>query len=373
MKDDLKSAGVALLFMAGACLFTTPTASGQAGFDQSNPGAAASADLYLKSGGRYDRAGELIGIPVLDRDNHAIGQVKEIVSDIQNGRVPLTIISLNDQSRLVAVPPSLLTPVPGHKALVLNVDQQTLAHAPSFSAGSWPDLSNSQWAGSVYSFYGQTAYWQSSPRGSGVEIREPAGAYRVPVWISGRDQDQLMDQVFRRFQRGKQAAWTTDQRIAASAPDMLYPQYPATAPATATGMNEPSGAQTALSPMARLTRTSDLIGASVRDSSGQTVGTVRDVVIDWPANRISYAVVTPTGLQGLPNQFLAVPPAALNRSGNDPTVYNMNVSSSKLNTAPGFSGTSWPEPSNQAFLSNVYAFYGQRPYWTAETGTIIGQ
>src|ERR1043165_7413995 len=59
------------------------------------------------------------------------------------------------------------------------------------------------------------------------------------------------------------------------------------------------------------TRSSDLVGLQIKDSQGNNIGEVKDVVIDWKSSRIAYAVVAPTGISELNNKYLAIPATAL--------------------------------------------------------------
>lgn len=377
MKRDLRlTAG---LFACAGTLFlgVAPTHGQSEQNTNSSYSSVANGDFYLQSSGRFGRAGDLIGMQVVDQQNQRVGQVKDIVVDLTNGRVPLAIISTPYGDKLVALPPQFLAPRQGQKALVLNLDREKLVTAPGFVAGSAPDFRNPAWTGSVYSYYRQPTYWQTARTSTAPIISESAGSLRTPVWISGRDQDQDVDQIFRKYQAGKMQARITDEQIAASVAEPLYPQYPSTTAiqsarrgtvSEAAGAQAPSGQPGQFSQPGQLTRTTDLIGTTVKDTNGETLGRVKDVVIDWPATRIAYAVVAPVGAS---DRYVAVPPSALEHTDAAAKTVVLNTDKEKLSAAPGFTGASWPDPSDQTFLAQVYHYYGQTPYWEGGAGNVV--
>jgi sporulation protein YlmC with PRC-barrel domain len=101
---------------------------------------------------------------------------------------------------------------------------------------------------------------------------------------------------------------------------------------------------------------SDLKRAAVKDSQGQYVGTITDVVIN-PDGRISFAVFSPFGMDGMNERLVAVPFDALTFNGKY-LVFDM--ASEKLVSAPLFSrnylkARDWAE--------DAYRYFGIQPSW----------
>jgi|GEM_PF-1768879 len=364
-----------LLFAAaGAVLLAVPKVSvaddnaPQATVQINEP--AGAQNLFLSSSGKFARSSDLIGTPVLDAQKEQLGQIKEVIFDWQTGHVPFAVISSESGDKLVAIPPELFQPQAGQKILVLNVDKEKFLSAPSFTASTWPNLSSPAWANQVYGYYSQPVYWQAMVPAGDVAIQEPAG---MPSrFVTGREQDEQANHILHLYQQGKGAAARTDREINAKTGEELYAQFPASDQAMVVGMavetpmpaaafSESAGAQPAAA--LKLTRSSELIGLQVKDSSGNTIGEIKDVVIDWPSSRIAYAVLVPTGISGLENKYLAIPPTALKRSATDSKTLMLNVDKTRLTAAPNFETTTWPDPANQTFLIEIYHYYGQTPYW----------
>jgi len=112
---------------------------------------------------RFNKASELIGMNVKNRENEKVGEVKDLIVDLHSGRVAYAIVSsggiLGVGDKLVAVPARSFEYSDTDKKLVLNVDKQTLADAPRFEKDRWPDMSDLRWNTEVYQYYGQDPYW----------------------------------------------------------------------------------------------------------------------------------------------------------------------------------------------------------------------
>jgi sporulation protein YlmC with PRC-barrel domain len=112
---------------------------------------------------RFNRASELIGMNVKNRENEKVGEVKDLIVDLHCGHVAYAVVSsggiLGVGDKLVAVPARSFEYSEADKKLVLNVDKQILANAPRFEKDRWPDLSDVGWNTDVYQHYGQQPYW----------------------------------------------------------------------------------------------------------------------------------------------------------------------------------------------------------------------
>jgi len=123
---------------------------------------------------RFNKASELIGMNVKNRENEKIGEVKDLIVDLHSGRVAYAVVSsggiLGIGDKLVAVPARSFEYSEADKKLVLNVDKQILANAPRFEKDHWPDLSDVRWNTDVYQHYGEQPYW--SDRNAVIPGRE---------------------------------------------------------------------------------------------------------------------------------------------------------------------------------------------------------
>ena len=106
-------------------------------------------------------------------------------------------------------------------------------------------------------------------------------------------------------------------------------------------------------------RASRLIGMKVGNPAGQSLGRIKDVVIDYRAERVSYAVLAVNrGFLGLSQKLLAVPFSALHPS-DDGTHLILNADQKNLEMAQGFPAEQWPDPAAPS--------WGAAPPWKQGT------
>jgi sporulation protein YlmC with PRC-barrel domain len=111
-------------------------------------------------------ADTLIGNDVVNAQEEDLGDIKEIMLDMRNGRVAYAVLSfggfLGIGEKLFAVPWQALQLDTVNKRFTLNVDKNRLKAAPGFDTDAWPDMSDSTWASQIHSFYGTKPYDDTS-------------------------------------------------------------------------------------------------------------------------------------------------------------------------------------------------------------------
>jgi len=110
----------------------------------------------------------------------------------------------------------------------------------------------------------------------------------------------------------------------------------------------------------RVLTASTLNGDSVRNSAGDDLGSVDDIMIDLPSGRIAYVVLSFGGVLGMGNKLFAVPWDVL-RVDEDEKCLICDVDKSVLETAPGFDKDNWPDMADAAFSSRIHSHYGTTP------------
>jgi sporulation protein YlmC with PRC-barrel domain len=114
----------------------------------------------------------------------------------------------------------------------------------------------------------------------------------------------------------------------------------------------------------RVLSASTLSGDRVRNSEGEDLGTIEDIMLDYKNGRIAYAVLSFGGFMGLGNKLFAIPWSALELN-TDEHKFILNVDKEKLETAEGFDKNNWPDMTSPEWGSRIYSHYGYRPYWEA--------
>jgi sporulation protein YlmC with PRC-barrel domain len=106
-------------------------------------------------------------------------------------------------------------------------------------------------------------------------------------------------------------------------------------------------------------RVSQILKMEVRSASNQTVGAVKDVVIDPRAGGISYAIVSLSRLPEKAGKLFAVPWQALTPS-SDRKALVLAVSNETLAQVPGFEPNLWPDLSDPLLGARIIAAWGVR-------------
>jgi len=236
---------------------------------------------------RQCRASDLRGARVVSASSgQKLGAVRDLIVDVNTGRISFAVLATEKGDRKVAVPVSLLRPRSDEKEFALSRAADKLSSAPDFAKN---DLEDKTWAAQTEDYF-------------------------------------------------------------SSQPTQEYPK-----PAAGQVISEAAGAQPG-----HLARASDLTGMPVKDSDGNTVGEIKDVVIDWPAAQVVYAVLDSTGVAGLSGQYIAIPLQKLARSSAGGTL-TASLTKESLSVAPSFAAAHWPAPQDAAFIAKVNHFYHDTP------------
>ena len=112
----------------------------------------------------------------------------------------------------------------------------------------------------------------------------------------------------------------------------------------------------------RVLSASTLAGDSVRNSAGEDLGMVDEIMIDIPTGRVAYAVLSFGGFLRMGNKLFAIPWSALTVDENE-KCFILDVDKSMLESAPGFDKDNWPDMSDQTWGAGIFRHYGATPYW----------
>jgi hypothetical protein len=89
-------------------------------------------------------ATSLVGDGVLDVAYEEIGKIKELMIDVETGKVAYAVLAfggtLGVGAKLFALPWSLLRVDESRKCFIADVAKDKLEELPGFDKGHWPDL-----------------------------------------------------------------------------------------------------------------------------------------------------------------------------------------------------------------------------------------
>lgn len=111
-------------------------------------------------------ASTLTGDNVRNPDGDKLGELEEIVIDLDTGRVNYAVLSsggfLGMGDKLFAIPWDLLTVDTENHEIVLDLSKEALENAPGFDKDNWPDVHDRSWVRDVYRYYGREPYWDET-------------------------------------------------------------------------------------------------------------------------------------------------------------------------------------------------------------------
>lgn len=92
-------------------------------------------------------------------------------------------------------------------------------------------------------------------------------------------------------------------------------------------------------------KASSIVGMKVKNQSDEVLGNIEDLVVDLKSGKISYAVLGVGGFLGIGEKYIAVPPSAFSMGIDEKTLI-LTADKAKLQSAPGFAKTNWPDYQN---------------------------
>ena len=100
-----------------------------------------------------------------------------------------------------------------------------------------------------------------------------------------------------------------------------------------------------------------LLGNHVSNLAGDSLGDIKEFMIDMATGKVAYAVLSFGGLLGLGDKLFAVPWSALTLDTINKR-FTLSVSVEALKEAPGFDKECWPSMTDKAWAGGVHKFYG---------------
>jgi len=117
-------------------------------------------------------------------------------------------------------------------------------------------------------------------------------------------------------------------------------------------------------------RVSKLIGMNIQNSRKESVGQIKDIVIDPASTRIQYVAVTYGGFLGVGDKLFAVPMRAIqvqqDPDSRDRVVLVLDVTKEQMNGAQGFDESNWPNFADKNFSTEMYRRYKIEDNWNRD-------
>jgi sporulation protein YlmC with PRC-barrel domain len=112
-----------------------------------------------------------------------------------------------------------------------------------------------------------------------------------------------------------------------------------------------------------------LIGDSVVNLQEETLGDIKEIMLDMRSGQVAYAVLSFGGFLGMGEKLFAVPWQAL-RLDTVNKCFVLDADKAKLQNAPGFDPDAWPDMSDVSWSDQLHAFYGTDPAMGSSAGVV---
>ncbi len=108
--------------------------------------------------------------------------------------------------------------------------------------------------------------------------------------------------------------------------------------------------------MTTLLSADSLTGNEVKNFQGESLGEIKDFMLDSNSGRVEYAVLDFGGFMNMGNKYFAVPMQALQLDTQE-KCYKINQPKERLEQAEGFDKDNWPNMADPKWRANINSFY----------------
>lgn len=318
----------------------------------------------MPGAGRMDRlkdtakVSDVIGMTVQNDQGQKLGKVKDLALDVESGRIVQVIISsggfLGMGSTLTEVPPGALHCNPGQKVLQLDISQDKFTAAPKFYASKWDEATQSNQVVEVYGYYDQQPYFVDRSSQDLIGNSDRTIARTLPRHMDGTidtTAGRTMDTAHN-LRVASDLEATNNETLTRNADGRwIHNYYPANSSCSGLGYVQMA---------------SKLIGASVTNLQGETLGHVQNFMVELSDGRILAVIVSSGGYLGMDGELSAVPPTAIRFNDHHDTL-TLDTSKERLASSPHFKSGQWPDFSQPGYAGGVYQAYHVEPYFNDDT------
>lgn len=101
---------------------------------------------------------------------------------------------------------------------------------------------------------------------------------------------------------------------------------------------------------------STINGTNVKNHQDESLGDIKDLMINTSTGEVEYAVLSFGGFLGIGDKYFAVPFKSFKIDRNN-KVFILSVDKDFLENSPGFDKDNWPSSAKSDYYSNVTNYY----------------
>ena len=270
--------------------------------------------------GRNVPATALLNRDVVTQGGKQLGQIEEVIFDMESGRILYLAMDLKGAGvdDTVAVPPALFTYGSGRAAQARQND--------------------------------------NDDSDSGVNVRNNKNNKTRQPFVIRASEEALKG--------APKFAKTGEDRAQGAYVDKVYAHF-----------NQPrwwqGAGDAAAGKFNHIRRASNVKNFTVQNPSNEKLGQVETVLFNLPAGRVSFVILDPANRISNKQMLIPVPPMALTRGEEGGGMLTLDADKEKLNNAPSINRDELTADdiqrlSNPAFATKVYQYYGKQPWFQNE-------
>lgn len=112
-----------------------------------------------------------------------------------------------------------------------------------------------------------------------------------------------------------------------------------------------------------------LLGEDVVNGQEESLGDIKEIMLDVRSGEIAYAVLSFGGFLGVGAKLFAVPWQALQLDTVNKR-FVLDIDKERLKSAPGFDPNAWPDMTDVQWSSQIHTFYGTDPTRSGSMGSV---
>ena len=307
------------------------------------------------------KATDIIGMTVNNHRNERLGQVEDLVVDVESGRIVQVILSTGGffgrSNALVALPPGTLHYVASDNVLQLGASQQKIDAALKFDSSRWDKDSQLNRVTEIHGNYGEQPYFVADNEGCRNASVDGTFTSTLPHHMNGSintDGARTLDTASHVATASQ--VETTNNWISTLNPDGTW---------TWEYYSRERRANNSWSRLGYVQKASQLMGAPVKNLQGQDLGKVENLIVDVSAARIVAVIISSGGFIGMGDELSAVPPTALHFNPKH-DILRLDASRELLADSPHFKATQWPDFGQVGYAGGVYRAYNVNPWFNPD-------
>jgi hyperosmotically inducible protein len=305
------------------------------------------------------KASDVIGMTVNNYQDVRLGKVSDLAVDMESGRIVQVIISsggfLGMGTTLTAVPPCALRQDPGLKIVQLDSSMEKFNSAPRFDTAKWEECTQSNRLSETYGYYGQQPYFARD----GFDITNADGTFANSL---PRNMDGTINTA---GARPVDTAHNVDVARKVEENNSHVSTRNADRTWSRTYYSNGNGSKSSWAKLGHVQKASKLIGTSVKNLQGESLGKVENLTVALASGRIVAVIISSGGYLGMDNELSAVPPTAL-RFNTEQDTFQLDASKENLASSPHFKANEWPDLNQSDYVGGVYRAYNVEPYFTTD-------